>query len=56
MTQDEAMDLARRYNNHDHTIAKVVRILPSEQDPIVPGDNGWDVEVKWFDPKEKADE
>lgn len=25
--------------------AKPVRILASDVDPIVPGDNGWDVEV-----------
>jgi hypothetical protein len=52
----EAMELAIRHNAHKNTVAEVVRILPLDQDPVVPGDNGWDVLVRWSDPKGDEDE
>lgn len=53
MRKDEAMQLAQRINNNprgtsdtlDPVIAQVVRILPADVDPVIGGDNGWDVEV-----------
>jgi hypothetical protein len=46
MTKNEAMEMAKRLNTPDaKTISQVVRILPEEIDPVVDGDNGWDVET-----------
>ena len=46
MTNLEARDIAQRLNALDSpVVAIVVRILPRDQDVIVEGDNGWDVEV-----------
>ena len=53
MRNDEAMTLANKINanpngtdgNLDAVIAQVVRILPGHVDPVIDGDNGWDVEV-----------
>ena len=46
MTKNEAMEMAKRLNTPDATtISQVVRILPEEIDPVVDGDNGWDVET-----------
>ena len=41
----EAMQKAIDLNCKDNLSAKVVRILPKDIDPIVHGDNGWDVEI-----------
>lgn len=53
MRNDEAMALAKKINANPNgtdgklpaVIAQVVRILPGHTDPILPGDDGWDVEV-----------
>ena len=46
MTKIEAQDIARRLNSlKSEVFAKVVRILPRDQDVILDKDNGWDVEV-----------
>jgi hypothetical protein len=46
MTHAEALEKARKLNDHDDLWAKVVRILPEEVDPQSLLDNGWDVEVE----------
>ncbi len=53
MTHKEAQDMADRMNANstgtngklEPVSAAVVRILPNHVDPVVEGDNGWDVEV-----------
>ena len=45
MTQTEAQAKAERLNEHVGLFCTVTRILPVSQDPIVPGDEGWDVLV-----------
>ena len=53
MRNDEAMALAAKINanpngtdgNLDTVIAQVVRTLPAHVDPVIDGDNGWDVEI-----------
>ena len=45
MTKQEAEDQALILNTHKELSAEVVRILPEDIDPIVEGDNGWDVEI-----------
>ena len=46
MRNDEAIEHARKNNaSNNGTIAQVVRILPGHVDPVIDGDNGWDVEV-----------
>ena len=51
MTYREAVEMAGNLNG-DILSAKVVRILSEDVDPIVKGDEGWDVE---FERKEKDD-
>ena len=45
MTQTEAHELRERLAKHVGIHPTVTRILPVSQDPIVPGDDGWDVLV-----------
>lgn len=45
MTKSEAQAKADRLNKHVGLFCTVTRILPVEEDPIIPGDNGWDVIV-----------
>lgn len=45
MRRCEANEYADRVNGYPDMKAKVVRILPLHADPIVVGDNGWDVEI-----------
>lgn len=45
MTKTEAHAKAERLNEHVGLLCTVIRILPVSQDPILPGDNGWDVHV-----------
>ena len=45
MTKTEAQAKAERLNKHVGLFSTVTRILPVDQDPIVPGDEGWDVLV-----------
>lgn len=45
MTKTEAHAKAERVNRLDGFVATLTRILPVSQDPIVPGDEGWDVLV-----------
>lgn len=51
MTLQEAEEIRDRLNNRNMPVqltevrAEVVRILPMTVDPVVEGDNGWDVEV-----------
>lgn len=45
MTQSEAHEKANRLSKHVGLWPTVTRILPSWQDPIIPGDDGWDVIV-----------
>jgi hypothetical protein len=45
MTKEEATIEAEKINKMTGTKASVVRILNAIVDPIVEGDNGWDVEV-----------
>ena len=46
MRKDEATAMVDRLNTPDATtISQVVRILPNHVDPVVEGDNGWDVET-----------
>lgn len=53
MRKSEATTLANKINanpngtdnNLETVIAQVVRILPTDVDPVIEGDNGWDVEV-----------
>ena len=46
MRKDEAVTHAQKNNaSNNGTIAQVVRILPSNVDPVIEGDNGWDVEI-----------
>ena len=46
MTKDEANAKVDRLNKLPGLSARAVRILPGHQDPIKPGDNGWDVLVE----------
>jgi hypothetical protein len=46
MTKDEANAKVDRLHQLPGLSARAVRILPAGQDPIRPGDNGWDVLVK----------
>lgn len=45
MTKTEAQSKAEQLDKHVGLFCTVTRILPVEQDPIVPGDEGWDVLV-----------
>ena len=46
MTRTEADDHATRMAQINPTWSvTVVRILPDHADPIIDGDNGWDVEI-----------
>jgi len=45
MTLAEATEYADRMNAKCSSKAEVVRILLPHLDPIVDGDNGWDVEI-----------
>ena len=45
MTYKDAIEEAIRYNKNRHMSAVVVRILPRQVDPVIDGDNGWDVEI-----------
>jgi len=45
MTKTEAQAKAERLNENVGLFCTATRILPIEQDPIVPGDDGWDVIV-----------
>jgi hypothetical protein len=54
MRKSEAKKLADKINANpngtdnrlESVIARVVRILPTDVDPVIEGDDGWDVEVK----------
>jgi len=45
MTKAEANKFADIMNTKQGLRAEVVRILPSSIDPVILGDNGWDVEI-----------
>ena len=45
MTKTEAHELRERLAKHVGIHPTVTRILPGWQDPIIPGDDGWDVLV-----------
>ena len=45
MTKAAALGRAERLYNHTGLFCTVTRILPIVQDPIVQGDDGWDVLV-----------
>lgn len=54
MRKSEAVTLADKINanpngtdnNLESVIAQVVRILPTDVDPVIEGDDGWDVHVE----------
>ena len=46
MTLREAERMCAKFTDSSEVSAKVVRILPSDIDPITPMDNGWDVEFE----------
>ena len=48
MTRSEANEYAKSLDKHDTMSAQVVRILPESIDPIVSGDNGWDVQITHY--------
>ena len=48
MTKEEAELYVARFENSSNVQANVVRMLEYTEDPIVDGDNGWDVRVTYL--------
>ncbi len=56
MKHENAQIVATRMNELPGISAEIVRILPATTDPIMPGDNGWDVEVTVWNQKHQRPE